>query len=102
MFTFQSLNFVSTRRLLLVDWKFMIYKETKRLAAWRRDCFSQGGLFCGNHACLSTIPIYHMSVYQFKKQSYRKWIHSGGDFCGKVFLIRWDILFGSLKMGIER
>uniref|UniRef100_A0A0A9B3P0 Uncharacterized protein n=1 Tax=Arundo donax TaxID=35708 RepID=A0A0A9B3P0_ARUDO len=78
----------------------MIYKETKRLAAWRGGCFSRGGRLVLRESCLSTIPIYLMSLYQFKNN------HTENGFTKEEILVAryfWSngILFASRKKGIE-
>ncbi|WVZ82085.1 hypothetical protein U9M48_029388 [Paspalum notatum var. saurae] len=96
-----SINFnkipVSPSRLHSADWLSLEEKINKRLEAWKSGSLSMAGRITLRNACLTSVPIYHMSMYLLHKtvieridRNRRKFLWQGEVEKKKYHLIKWD------------
>ncbi|WVZ60403.1 hypothetical protein U9M48_010430 [Paspalum notatum var. saurae] len=88
---------VSPSRLHRADWLSLKEKINKRLDAWKSGTLSMAGRITLINACLTSTPIYHMSMYLFHKtvieridRCRRKFLWQGGSGKKKYHLIKWN------------
>ena len=63
---------VSGSRLHISDWRPLVEKIDKRLDGWKGGTLSLGGRITLLNACLSSMPLYSMSMYLLPKSVVRK------------------------------
>ena len=87
---------VSRNRIQISNWLPLVEKIAKRLDGWKGGALSLGGRLTLLNACLSSIPIYSMSMYLLPKTILKKidcirkrifW--QGGGLKKKYHLVKW-------------
>ena len=87
---------VSGSRLHVKDWLILDEKLLKRLDGWKGSALSIGGRTTLIKTCLSSIPIYCMSMYLIPKTIHKKmdctrkrFFWQGGGMKKKYHLVKW-------------
>ena len=104
-------------RLHIKDWLQLDEKLHKRLGGWKGNSLSFGGRLTLLNACLSSIPIYSMSMYLLPKtihkrldKTRKRFFWQGGGVKKKYYLVKWskvaipkslDTDFSSLERSTE-
>ena len=83
-------------RLHIKDWLPLDEKLTKRLGGWQGNSLSFGGRLTLLNSCLSSIPIYSMSLYMLPKTIHKRldktrkhFFWQGGGIKKKYYLVKW-------------
>ena len=73
----------------------------KRLAMWKRQYISKGGMITLIRSTLSNLPIYSMSIFHLPRavrmrleKIQKDFLWGGGSFEQKPHLVRWSIVCG--------
>lgn len=90
---------ISGSKLLVSDWAALVEKVQKRLDGWKGSVLSIGGRHTLINSCLTSTPIYHMSMYllpltvveQLDKPR-RKIFWQGGQQKKKYHMVRWKLI----------
>jgi len=97
---------VSGSRIQVANWLPLIEKISKRLDDWKCGVLSLGGRLTLLNACLSSIPIYSMSMYLLPKTILKKidiirkrFFWQGGGFKKKYHLVKWKRVCQLKKKG---
>jgi len=87
---------VSGSRLHISDWRPLVEKIDKRLDGWKGGTLSLGGRITLLNACLSSMPLYSMSMYLLPKSVVRKidvirkrFFWQGSTLRRKYHLMKW-------------
>ena len=87
---------VAGSRIQISDWIPLVEKINKRLDGWKGSALSLGGRLTLLNACLSSIPIYSMSLYLLPKTILEKidnirkrFFWQGGSLKKKYYLVKW-------------
>lgn len=90
---------VSGGRLHVIDWLPLDEKLLKRLDGWKGKSLSSGGRLTLLMSCLSSIPIYCMSMYLLPKtvikrmdKTRKRFMWQGGSMKKKYHLVKWTKL----------
>jgi len=97
---------VSGLRLHVMDWVPLDEKLVKRSDGWKGSVLSIGGRTVLIKSCLSSIPIYCMSMYLLLKtiikrldRTRKRFFWQGGGTKKKYFLVKWSRISKPKKKG---
>jgi len=90
---------VSGSKIHVANWTPLVEKIDKRLDGWKGGALSLGGRLTLLNACLSSIPIYSMSMYLLPKTILKKidvirkrFFWQGGGLKKKYHLVKWTTI----------
>ena len=87
-------------------WDVIEERFRKRLALWKRQYISKGGRLTLLRNTLSSLPIYHMSLFRLPRRVklrleriQRDFLWGGGSLVKKLHLVKWDTVCSDKREG---